>query len=327
MATTVVKTIKSGGDYTTLQAWEDACPANLVTSDQVWQGQCAGTFTAGLVISGTTVDSTRYVELTTEAGASFRDNASVQSNALRYNASNGMALNFSGSYANAVYVNAQNYTRLSNLQIQATSTSGHPLLMSSVTGGDVNNCIIEGFRDNVVELTLAGKLRNSLVVSRKSAAANIALINGTDCFNVTFVCPSDKTAATYGFDGRYNTQAFTNCAFFGCGTVGRGGTNTYTTCYTNVGSPPSGCTTLTYDTSAFVNITDATRDYRIPSGSGLIDVGTTDSTNAATDIAGTSRPSGSAYDVGCWEYVAAAAAYVVGRLAFVMQAVNRASSY
>lgn len=36
-----------------------------------------------------------------------------------------------------------------------------------------------------------------------------------------------------------------------------------------------------------------------------MDVGTTDATNAANDIAGTARPSGSSYDVGAWEYVSA----------------------
>ena len=39
MATTVVKTIGTGGDYSTLQSWEDACPADLVSADQIWQGR------------------------------------------------------------------------------------------------------------------------------------------------------------------------------------------------------------------------------------------------------------------------------------------------
>jgi hypothetical protein len=114
-----------------------------------------------------------------------------------------------------------------------------------------------------------------------------------------------------------------NCAFFGVTAVKTGGaTPTYTTCLTNVASPPSGCTTTTYNTSAFVNITNATRDYRIPSGSALIGAGTVDSINAAFDIVGT--PRGATNDVGCWQYKAPALAF---KSRNVNQAVNRASTY
>ena len=51
------------------------------------------------------------------------------------------------------------------------------------------------------------------------------------------------------------------------------------------------------------NTTTASRDFRPKAGADTIDNGTTDSTNAATDLIGTSRPSGSAYDIGAEEYV------------------------
>jgi hypothetical protein len=93
MPTTVTKIIGTGGDYTTIAAWLAACPANLVTADQIWQGKLKNqTFNEAVVFSGITTDATRYIELTTDTGASFRDNASVRSNALRYNASNGAAI-------------------------------------------------------------------------------------------------------------------------------------------------------------------------------------------------------------------------------------------
>ena len=67
MPTTVVKSIgTTGRDYSTLQAWEDACPANLVSDDKIWKGECYNDseFTSGLHVSGITTDSTRYVWLT-----------------------------------------------------------------------------------------------------------------------------------------------------------------------------------------------------------------------------------------------------------------------
>ena len=92
MVTTVVKSIGTASrDYSTLQAWEDAAPANLVTADQVWKGECYNdsTFTAGVTISGITTDATRYIWLTAAAGQSFADHPE---NALDYNAANGVAI-------------------------------------------------------------------------------------------------------------------------------------------------------------------------------------------------------------------------------------------
>jgi hypothetical protein len=99
-----------------------------------------------------------------------------------------------------------------------------------------------------------------------------------------------------------------NCAIFGAtDAYHNAGTTTITTCRTNQASPETGFTGgVSYSGTTFVATTDAARDFRLPSGSSLINAGTTDSTNAANDIAGTARPSGASYDVGCWEYVAAA---------------------
>lgn len=64
MATDVVSSIGTAGTYTTLQAWEDACPADLVASDQRWIGELKNQeFTSGstvLTIAGQTTDSTLY---------------------------------------------------------------------------------------------------------------------------------------------------------------------------------------------------------------------------------------------------------------------------
>jgi hypothetical protein len=54
--------------------------------------------------------------------------------------------------------------------------------------------------------------------------------------------------------------------------------------------------------SEFENVNDATRDFRLKSGASQINTGTTDATNAPTDIVGTARPQGGSYDVGVWEF-------------------------
>ena len=310
MTTTVVKTIGTGGDYTTLQAWEDAAPANLVTSDQIWQGQCFNqeffsSSAALLNVSGSTTDATRYKELTTYAGASFVDNASVQTNALRYNSSNGAAIRGTYAWAGPVFI-AENYFHISKLQILSGDTV---TLNSGNTGLIVDKCIVEnsGTTNEALKTFGACIVKNSLLVGRSTGV--IALLsNGTAAYNCTFV--RTGTSTTNLVNGNYSTLTFKNCALFGGATTIAGGssTKTYTTCYTDTSSPPSGCTTVAYATSTgsgFENKTDSTHDFRIKSTSAMVNAGTVESTHAATDIAGTSRPSGAAYDVGAWEYVSA----------------------
>lgn len=309
MTTTVVKTIGTGGDYTTLQSWEDAAPANLVTADQVWQGQCFNqeffsSSAALLTVTGSTTDATRYKELTTYAGASFVDNASVQTNALRYNASNGAGIR--GTYAWASPINlSESYFRISKLQM--SSNTAVCFYSSNSTGLVIDKCIVENSSTTDAALRTYGvcTVKNTLVIQRSTASVAV-LSNGTSAYNCTFARTGSSTNSI--FTGVYGTTTLKNCAFFGGATTLASGssTRTYTTCYTDTASPPSGCTTVAYDTSTgsgFENKTDATRDFRIKAGSALLDVGTTDTTNAANDIAGTSRPQGSAYDVGAWELV------------------------
>lgn len=62
----------SGGDYTSLSAWEAGEQRNLVTGDQIEVAEIQGDWSGGadtteLVIDGWTTDSTRYIEIRTDA--------------------------------------------------------------------------------------------------------------------------------------------------------------------------------------------------------------------------------------------------------------------
>lgn len=318
MTTTVTDTIgSSGAAYATIALWEDGTDnTSLVAADEIRVGALKNeTFSNGgatvATIAGATTDATRYRHLTTDTGASFRDNASVQSNALRYNASNGAAIS-GADYLSRSIVCTENFARFSNLQISA-GVGRAGAIEASGTGGIIENCILEGGYENGIVIPGAGTIvRNCVLVMRRASANMIASCNNSSnsWYNNTLVCPSDVTPVpSAGFGGSYGTIAVQNCAIFGVTAVKAGGsTFNFTTCMTDVASPPSGCTTVAYSAASgakFENISDGTHDYRIKTGSSLIDAGTTDSTNAANDIARTARPSGAGYDVGAWEFVAA----------------------
>lgn len=320
MTTTVVKTIgTSSRDYSTLQAWEDACPADLVAVDQIWQGQCYNDseFTGGMGAGGTTTDSTRYKELTTAAGQSFSDNASVQTNALRYNQANGVAVSVSGGYVTAISA-SDTYFKMSKIQVKVSSDQ---YVYDNNTGGTshtLNKCIFQQSGSGSVVRMRGGTVSNSLLIKDTSSGSGYALrgaYGGATATNCTFVRPTTYSAAGAAVltDGSWGAT-LKNCAIFGFTTDVSGTNFTATTCYTSDSSPSTGFTNVAYDTSTgsgFQNTASSTADFRIKSGSALLDVGTTDTTYAANDIAGTARPQGSAYDVGAWELVTSGGAKII----------------
>ena len=326
MATTVVKTIGAGGDYSTLQSWEDACPADLVTADQIWQGcvknQVFSSASNLLTISGTTVDATRYVELTTDTGASYLDSASVRTNALRYNEANGAAIKITGAYANAVVVN-QNYTRIYKLQFLSTGTSNGYMAGLSVNPAgatdycDIDRCIFEASNANngsgFSALSLWGqntKVRRSLILTKTTYASGyIAYFYfGASAYNCVFA--SLNANLTVGIYNKYFSPAMQNCAVMNVASLFTGGaTWTLTTNKTDAASPPSGFTAAAFSTATFANISDGTHDFRTVTGSALINTGTVDAVNAPADVTGQAWVVGT--DIGLWDFASAGGAHLI----------------
>lgn len=283
----------------------------------VWQGQCqnqefSGTGTQ-ITLSGSTSSSTAYKELTTVPGASFRDNANAQTNALSYNASNGCGIR--GTSASTVTVACSELnSHLSNLQITATGSGGRGI--SGAGSQFWDNLIVEGkytATTSSIGVISPGSstIRNSVIILRASGADHIVGTStvSPNFYNCTFVAPDDLANAPTSIflSGASGTVTVQNCSMFAgdSSKAIKAGSATFnfTTCYSDI-SGTTGVTQATYS-SEFQNVNNATSDFRLKAGAAQADTGTTDSTNAANDIVGTARPSGSAYDVGCWELVVA----------------------
>lgn len=310
MATTITKTIGVGGDYTTIADWIAAIPANLVTVDEVWRGELLNQAfsVAGQVfnITGKTTDSTRYIELTTAAGCSVFDDVNVRSNPLRYNPDFGARIIRTTTYGYTGQASAP-YTKISGAQIINASSGANAgaALYATGAGIDIDRCVLESSSilasDGTMYLAY-GKVRNSLIVQRDTLAASIIsrLYQGASAYNCAFVATSG--VLTNGVQCDYGSPVLKNVYIGGATNPTSGGvTPTKTNCFASVAA--TGFTLAPLSTATFVDVADATRDFRLASGSALIDAGVADATNSPTDITGTAHDATT--DVGPWEYVAA----------------------
>ena len=309
----------AGRDYSTIQAWIASFPSTLT---QQLIGECYNdsefTVSSGVLVSfsGHVTSSGNSILLTTGPGQSFADNANAQTNALTYNQANGVGLRANVSYNDVVDISDQ-YVTLSKLQIKEGG-AGNSCVRFGAANCTLSGCLIDhngvsagGGALYIYNQGASPAIINTLVIERTSGMTNGAVdsVENAKFVNCTFVAPSDlATKPTVAINSNYGSASFENCAFFGFAALSSGTTTlTCTTCATDLASPPSGVTgSLTY-ASQFQNTTNAASDYRLVSGSALINAATTDTIDiqAANDIVGTSRPQGSAWDIGCWEYKSA----------------------
>lgn len=111
MPTTVTRTIGSGRDHASIDAWVSWCASNysggLVAADVILRGvlypEGGGTngewtLTSAPSQFALTCDATRYYLLEAASGSAFYDNANKLTNALRYNNANGVAITSAGNY-------------------------------------------------------------------------------------------------------------------------------------------------------------------------------------------------------------------------------------
>lgn len=309
MPTIVVSSIgTTGRDYSTLQAWEDACPANLVSADQVWKGECYNDseFTAGVTISGQTTDSTRYVWLTAAAGQSFKDHASVRTNPLTYDQSKGVGLK--GSSAFTAIISSNVNTQITRLQIWNTTAYGSQGVVIYANASRVEDCVIRNDYAGAYCLrfdsgSTAYAINCVFIVANSDSGSTAA--NSGVLINCTAVRPSSFSAGGTAFI-RYYGLSVKNCAAFGFTTFRSGtGSSYYTGSYN-----ASDCAADAQDTNSTGGLTFAncfentTNDFRLKAGSPLIDAGNTDATNAPNDITGTARDATTDGDIGAWEYTA-----------------------
>lgn len=330
MATVVTSSIgTSGRDYSTLQAWEDACPANLVTADQVWKGECyndsefLGSATTQITFNGVTTDATRFIWLTAAAGQSFADHADKLTNPLKYDQSKGVGLRLTGNYGTHIVNSGVFKVVVDRLQFfyDSTYNSNYYPPISWSGGGIFRDCVIESRRtSNRIWQTISSlggapiDVVNVVVIDRGSAGCIAFADFGplgvfTRFTNCTALRPTDLATGGTGFYGSasYSQTIVNNCAVVGAfanGTVDTFNTGASGNNATTVGTMPgSGSLSGLTASDLLVGVISSGVDARAKAGGDLIGAASVQSayTNDL-DIVGQAR-SGTAPTIGAWEYL------------------------
>lgn len=328
MPTTVVKSIGTASrDYSTLQSWEDACPANLVTADQIWKGECyndsefavAGTI---LTISGQTTDSTRYVWLTCATGQSFTDNTNKLTNALRYNQANGVAARSTAGFLTDASRFTANYTRIEGIQFAmdyGSHTSGTGPITLDGSNQTVRNCIafIKSASANNNHCIQADGASNAVVVNCIAVTVQTGgyfsngVGTGSNTFiNVICVSLAGTISGRNAFHRGYGSPTIYDCYGSGWGNFARDGTGTGDYNASDLASPnwpgsSTNCIASLAATNQFTSVSTTTPDLRVKAGAGLINAGNRQNTYTSDlDIVGQTR-STTTPTIGAWEYISA----------------------
>jgi hypothetical protein len=305
-----LKTIKaSGGDYTTLSAWEASLPATLT---EVETAECYNfALTDDVAISGSTTSATNYIRIYTPP-AERHDGRSraVSGTGFRLTANTG---------ATPIRYGSVNHVRLEGLEIVGSATSAtvvdYQLGGSFTSGGNdhqINHCIIHD--------TIVG---TGYTITAGAANLSLTFIDNIvygyqrswDTRNAASVVASNNTfwrhAAQLGLVS--STELVCKNAYSGASTAGA---DDYWS-----GGTPTGNNNASSDTSAtarftssinsvagsavFTSVTAGAEDFTLKTGTNaLVEAGAT-LASVTDDIKGTARPQGSLYDIGAFERVVA----------------------
>lgn len=320
MATSSIGT--ASRNYSTIAAWITAI-SPVPTGGQT--GQCYNDseflITSTIDFSGLTTTAINDVVLTTATGQSAFD---TNTNGIGYNQSNGVGIRSTTSYF--IMLKPINYLTISKIQF-SNQGSGNDnrcvdgSTVSTSTGGfQVSQCLLEVTTANgsgcwPLGILGGGSAFNTFLICGGTTSTGVRAqyfsSGAVVLANVIIARTSNNTAtgtaivtSGAGAPVLINTGIF-NFSSISSGTTPTGSNNA--TDLSSMGFGTSNQVSLPY-ANQFVTTTLSSRNFRTKTGANLIDNGATDTTDipAAIDIFGTSRPQGSAWDIGAHELITSA---------------------
>lgn len=322
-------------DYSTVQGWEDAIPATM-TENAV--GVCyndsefvSTTFNVPILLLNGHANGTNLIVLSAAAGQSFKDNANVRTNALRYSTSNGVGMRVNAGYTPVLNVD-QNRFQCYGIQIKCEQgqSGAYPIKSDAGLNGQhtYKDLLIEGVRTGLFHYNGAGgsTAANASFVINCSIAmladpntlGGAYVSNGVWVIASTVVLCSDISPVRTGWATGYSNNRLISCAAFGfLSAAAQGGWNTGE-CKNNATNVTAGLPgsnnqhSVTYSqTTPFTDADKDSLDLRSIAGTTLANNGFYDSTYAPVDISNVSRNT-STPTIGHWEIVTASSGIKIG---------------
>ncbi len=299
---------------------------------QVWNNNGAITTTAGtayLSLSGHATTSTNNITVTAAPGESFRDSF-THTTALAFNSSPGARFVLPSTAGAVNYFNvSDDHVVFDGLQFQDPNATSGSTIIAAAQNFTLQGCIVDGYGQTSGAAILQGGLTgastctfnvvNCLVIDRApsaTAACDTFNINYSGAVaNSTFVAinaPANLSGLINQATAAGVATNVENCIFVGYVAGNTAGANAAATvnisysittaaAFSAAGDVVgSGCI---YNATAAALFVSATTDFRIQASSSAVNAGATDTTDvpSATDIVGTSRPQGTAWDIGAYE--------------------------
>jgi len=305
-------TIKSsGGDYTSLAAWEAATQGDLTGLGPAIAECYDLDDTTDVAIAGWTTTPTDYIEI--RAADSARCNGSTR-------AQTGNTYRLSGTDAGGQLRIAEEYVRIKGIEVRANNATpaiGFPAgTISAPSDLRVEDCVlissdVTASSSYVVLATEAGatiSFRNCLVVGKRRGidTRNSDAVTIDHCTfyglgaDLGLVCDSEATVTNTAAFG-YTSQCFWTGGAAPTGSNNAGSDTSVSTDYTS-----SLASLVAANEFTNPSLSDTDMDFSLLSGSNLRDAGTG---SFATDIAGASRDVSP--DIGAFEFVAGGATYTL----------------
>lgn len=215
----LINSVGTAQTYTTWQAWEDACSADLVADGDNWIGEQINeelTVTSALTVSGITTNASNFLTMRTASGASFIDNATPGTDPLRYDTTKGAALRKTNAYDQLIDSSA---VRLEIIGLQLKTDTGSKVIRGSGQTQPflIKQCILDGDGERVVEgFRSSGDrslLQNCVLIQSKSNGIGI-YARDLDCEYTTIYGTGSTAEVVFGVYGLNN---FDNCLFLNFG--------------------------------------------------------------------------------------------------------------
>jgi hypothetical protein len=325
----------SAVDFTTLASAQASLPATF-TQPIIWQiWNSAGTIsipgstTPYLTLSGHTTTNTNNLTITCAPGESFRDTLAGGHTALAFNASAGVSITTptaTPGFQLGWFDITDKFVVIDGLQFRDPNATSNCTLLSSEAGSSgltLRNCLFDGTAQAgplpIISLADTALITNCVIIDRQPpTTASVAIKSNNICsiINCTVYAGTAATntvlllsdSPTVGGSHIRNTASFGYSTGLGfTGGSGVAGNVVVDHCVSTSATIGSGSTDgggNLLSQSAATNLIAPGTDLRLTLGASCINAGVTDLTNIplGTDIVGISRPQGSAWDIGVYEF-------------------------